>query len=377
MTNIVRLPLALRCSSLPRVFRCPGSALPPRVRIDPYNPAASLGTAVHEALRTLAESGRVPWALLGQLAARYGVAETELRMLAGAAAKLWTDVKDSFPGAVTEAAIEATFHGVRLTGHVDLLSLAARRARGGDWKSGRKDSDHSQQLRGYAALIHAAAPDPLDEVTMTALWLRTREIENYTMDRTDYARWQQEFRERLTEWDGVTYHPGDDCQHCPRVHECAHGRAYLQSAVAVVADRQALGEVECEIERFTPDELIGLLRKCAMVEAYAKRAREAIRQHVERHGGELTGTDDKLAIETRAEREIDPLAAWPVLERAGFTDEDLAACVRMRASIIDQVVASKTARGKKGEAIKALNKELEDAGAMTRAATAYLNVRRK
>lgn len=364
----------LRCSGLPLAFTCPGALRGSELRIDPHNDAADTGTATHEALQPLVEGRGLPWSRLSEIAAKHGVKEDELRALCGVAQKLWNDVRASFPGALSEASVSAEIApGLILEGHLDGASFAPNAARGLDWKGGRKDRSYAQQLRGYCALLlkHATT---VDEATLTALWIRTREAENYTMTRDELARWEGELRERVIEWDGV-YHPGDHCTYCPRFHECQASREYLRSAVAVLADRDELGRIECEVESFTPDQLIQLKKKCATVSAYVERTEAAIRKHVHLNG-DVVGTEERITLETANERDIDPTLAWPILEGLGFKDDDFAKVMTMSAAKIEKVISARAPRGEKGTAIKAAGELLERSGALTKYETKRLTIRR-
>ena len=131
------------------------------------NEAASTGTAAHEGLQALAERGAIDWDSLDGIAARHGVEAKEVRILCALGTKLWKRVGDTFRGALAEVSLSSEVApGFVVTGHVDLLSVQGTVARAADWKTGRKDSDYSQQMRGYAALILLDNPD-LTEVTVT------------------------------------------------------------------------------------------------------------------------------------------------------------------------------------------------------------------
>src|SRR5690606_31064659 len=175
----------LRASSLPLAFLCPASVRPPALRIVQSNNAADLGTAVHEALRSLAETGRVDWDALPARAERHGANTDEMRALWPVGCRPRNSVSDSFQGAITEQELKAEVApGVTLTGHGDIMAISVTSMRVGDWKTGRKDADHSHQLRAYAALALLSSQG-IEEATGTALWLRDGEIENYTLTRAD------------------------------------------------------------------------------------------------------------------------------------------------------------------------------------------------
>jgi hypothetical protein len=368
MSAILKLK-TIRCSALPLAFKCPGSLVPAELPIDPHNGAADTGTATHVALQPLTEGRSVVWSRIPEIAARFGVSETEVRVLCAIGVQLWEQVKDSFPNAMTEPPIEGQVApGITLTGHLDFVSIAPNAVRGGDWKTSRKDPDYSAQLRGYAALLLLHATH-VPEATLTAFWLRTREFENYTMTRAELERWLNELRERVLDWNGV-YHPGEHCEYCPRFHECRAAREYARAAVAVVTDLP-----RTDLSAYTPDQLITLKKKCSMVADYADRVNKALKAHVVKHG-DIVGTDERITLTTQEEREIDPLLAWPVLTAAGFTDEDMAAVMSMSASKIDKRVAEKTPRGEKGRAVQAIGERLEACGALRREESKRLTIRR-
>jgi hypothetical protein len=99
--------ISLRASKAPLAFKCGGSVVEPSVRLDESSEPARLGTAVHHALRPLAEGGSVDWASLPTLADEYECSADELRMLCAMATKLWPQLSATFVGALTEVALEA------------------------------------------------------------------------------------------------------------------------------------------------------------------------------------------------------------------------------------------------------------------------------
>lgn len=358
--------LHLRASSLPLAFRCAASVRPAELRIDEVHESANVGTAAHEALRSLAETGSLDWEAIPEIAARHRVDEDEVRMLCALGNTLWQSVSESFGGALTEVALSAELDGVTLTGHVDLLAIHGTVARAGDWKTGRKDSDYSAQMRAYAALILLDNPQ-LTEVTVTVLWVRDQSIENYTMRREGLRAWLGDLTARVIEWDGV-YRPGEHCRHCPRSHECQAANALARRDVAALNDRELVERAENELSQMTAEQILDLHRKVVMVSSYCERVHAAIKEHVAKHG-DVVADGKRLTIETQERRQLDPLAAWPVLEAAGFDDEDFARCVDLRISRVEKVVAEKAGRGNGAAAVRKVAKELESAEAVERKQT--------
>src|SRR6185369_15769341 len=123
-------------------------------------------------------------------------------------------------------------------------------ARAGDWKTGRLDAYHAQQMRAYAALL-LLEDSELVEATSTVVWIRDGEIESYTMRREALRPWLLELEERVVKWDG-TYHPGAHCGFCPRSHECHAATAYVRRDVAAIADKLMVTRAETELSAMEP-----------------------------------------------------------------------------------------------------------------------------
>lgn len=355
--------LTLRASSAPQAFRCPASVRPGSVALNETHEMATLGTAAHEALRALAERGSVDWDSLPALAERFAVPETELRMLCAMATKVWPAISASFVGALTEVSLSAEVApGAMLTGHLDLLSVAGTIARAGDWKTGRKDGDYGHQMKAYGALVLLENTE-LTEVTVTVIWVRDGDIENYTMTRSSITAWLTELSDTVINWDGV-YRPGAHCGYCSRSHECEAANALIRRDVAAIADRDLLGRAENELATMPDAEIVELLRKADIVARYSDRVRQAIKSHVLKNG-DVVANGVRLTIDTEQRRDVDSLAAWPVLESAGFGDEDFARCIDVRLSKVEKLVAEKAERGKGAATIRALGTALQDAGAIS------------
>jgi hypothetical protein len=348
-----------RASDAPIAFLCGGSVRPATLAVRERNDAADLGSAVHEVLRNLAESGSVNWAETALVAARWGVPEDDLRMLAGAALKLWEQVGETFARAITEVPFRYEGRGWVLTGHADLLAEGDGVARLADWKSGRKDADYSQQMQAYGAL--ALLDDPsLREVTVTILWIRDAAIENYTMTREKLHAWLARFEERVVRWDG-TYRPGSHCHHCQRSHECAAGHALARRDAAALLDTGLADALT--VAQLEPAQKVELFRRATLAMQLGERVRAAIRGHIELHGDVECGPV-RLTIEREERREIDTLKAWPVLEKAGLGDAELAACVDVRISKAEKIIAKRAGFGKGAAAVREFDAELTRAGAV-------------
>lgn len=355
--------LNLRCSALPLAKRCPGSIRLAKVRLNESHPAADDGTATHAVLRSLPSTNRIDWEAIPEIARRFGADPKETRMLSALGVRLWNKVRDSFTGAMTE--VEVTHEvapGIFLTGHADLLAVSLRAIRVGDWKSGRKDRDSSQQFKGYA-VIGLLASEDIDEASGTGLWIRDQEIENYTLDRAGAIKWRNELVRDVVQWDGV-FHPGGHCGHCPRNHECEASNALVRRDIAAITDKDLIQRVECELAQMTDEEKLAVFQKADLVVRYAERVRAAMKAHVETHG-DIVADGVRLTVVEQNMREIDPLLAWPVLEGLGFTDEDFAKSMTLGVTKVEKVVAEKAGKGKGARAVRELGELLAKAHAVS------------
>lgn len=367
--------LSLRASALPLAFRCPASIRRGALNLNQSHEAASNGTAAHELLRTLPSSGKIDWERVPDVAKSFAADPDETRMLVALGTKLWNQIEESFRGAMTEVDLKHEIApGVFLTGHADLLAVSQTSMRVGDWKTGRKDNDHSHQFRAYAAMA-VLATEGVDEVTGTGLWVRDQEIENYTMNRAEATRWAQSLLAQVVNWDGI-YRPGHHCLHCPRNHECEASNALVRRDVAAIADKSLVVRAETELLSMPANEIVEVLHRADMVEKYAKRVREAIKEHVEKHG-DVVADGVRLTINEETRRELDPLKTWPVLEELGFKDEELGRVMRLSISGIEDVVRERTPKGLKKAAVESLGARLVASGAVNTNTIKKLQEKRK
>jgi hypothetical protein len=361
-------PLELRCSALPLAFICPGSVRPEGLVVDESGAESALGTAAHEGLAELAESGTPPWGETGELARRYRVDERDVRALLALGARLWRDSggASAFPAASTEHALSYTDPdgAFVLTGHADVLSWLSDLVRIGDWKTGRRDADFREQLMGYCVLaLEAGRAFGVARAEAVALWVRDGEVERHTMRRADVAAWLDRVRRVIVEWDG-RYHAGRHCPHCPRSHECPAGRALVRRDVAAMADEGLVERLgDSALASLGPDGIVALLARADLAASVAERVRNAIRSYVQRNG-DVVGGGRRLTLQVEERRELDVLDSFPVLYAAGFDDDDLAKVITLSLAAAERVAAKKAGRGKGAAASRALVEALETVGAV-------------
>lgn len=375
--GVVRLPLELRCSALPLAMTCPGSVRPEGLTIDESGAASAAGDAAHEGLADLVETGRMAWGDVTALARRHGADEGEVRALLSLGVALWREVGAMFPAAASERELTYRDPGGAfvLTGHADVVAWLPGRVRVADWKTGRRDADYREQLVGYCVLALGEGESfGADAADAFVLWLRDGEVERHGMRRRDVAAWLDRVRRRVVDWNG-RYHVGPHCAHCPRSHECPAGRALARRDVVAVRDVAPYKLEGDALERLSPDDLVELLGQADHVAAIAGRVRAAIRTLVKSRG-EVVGSSKRLSLQHEERRELDVLAALPVLEAAGLTDDDLAEVITLSLAVAENIVAKRAPRGKGAATVRALDAALEQAGAIRTTTTTKLVVKR-
>jgi hypothetical protein len=125
-----------------------------------------------------------------------------------------------------------------------------------------------------------------------------------------------------------------------------------------------------------PD-FVSLHRKLKGLAARAEAALKSMRAEVERRGGEVDAGDGTVLHfrEEGGKRNVDPLLAWPILERT-FTEAELCKGLTISVSTLEKIVADKTEKGK-GAAKHSFVKALENANALSQPTIKKLVLERK
>ena len=363
--------MLVRCSSLPLATTCPGSIRRDdgEIQIDSVNDAADVGTTVHFGLANLVRGIVDATAALSSAEQDFpSVDADEVRPLFWAGVRAWKEMSEWFDKPQSEADFA---HGY-LSGHVDVVDGRSTRNPVAlvDWKTGRKDSDYRAQLFGYAWLL-MQDDRKIESVSASAVWLRTGEIESYTVSRARADEWYAGMVATVVNWDGV-YHPGDHCTHCRRNHACPAQTALVRRDVAMFAEGGAT-----DLATMDGPEFVQLHLKLKGLVTRAEEALKSMRSEVKRRGGEVDAGDG-FVLHFREEggrRKVDAFKAWPILSDR-FTDEELCRGLTVSVSTLEKIVADKVEKGK-GKAKQEFAEALEDAGALTQPTIEKLVFERK
>jgi len=173
----------------------------------------------------------------------------------------------------------------------------------------------------------------------------------------------------VTNWDGRTYHPGRNCHYCPRL-ACCPGRAEMVKAeFSAVCSGDGLSK---SIDDLTPPQLVAAYERFRAVEGFVGEAVDRIKELALAEGS-LQGDGKALVVKERREKEILAKPAWPVLKEH-LSNDELAPCVKIGKTKVEQAVADKAPHGQKGRVKKRLLEELEAAGAIKETVTQYVTL---
>ena len=360
-----------RASSLPMAFKCGGSVHldDGSLRVEPVCEPATLGTVVHEVLAEVVSKGLDELPELLPFAERHDLEAQidELAMLARFGLQAWKELRGMIaPDAFVEA--EPAIESDRLTGHIDVL---AQWSTGRelvindaclivDWKSGRLDADHYNQMAAYAWLSNQCGV--FDTVTVVVVLLRDRAYRTYRFTAETLERWYAGFLAGVVNWDG-TFHPGEHCRFCPRAMTCPARTALIRSA---------LNDLHVGIPALTPENraelavrLVDLYRRLKVVKGAIDSFDDQLRTEIETGGPLPTGDGGMLSLVVSHRDNIDPLKSWPVMDAEGLTGEEIAPAVKIGKTKLLEAVAAKHAKGMKGKAKAAFMEAMERAGAVT------------
>ena len=363
MTNTIT---TIRCSALPLATICPGSVRIPEVQIDTVNEDADVGTVAHFALAKLVKGAHLaklgfattPGEAIDVALERFPSVDAEdVRPLFWAGVRAWNEIREWFD----EPQAETDFSSGHLSGHVDVCDGKSKRATVAlvDWKSGRIDNNYREQLFGYAWLL-MQEDRAINSISASAVWLRTGEVESYTVSRGRADEWYRDMVATVINWDGI-FRPGDHCAHCPRNHDCPAQTALVRRDVAMFSDGTT-----ADLQTMPGADLVQLHRKLKGLSSRAEEALKAMRAEVERRGGDVDAGDGTHLhfVETNGPRVVDALRAWPVLQ-SRLTDAELGPAVKVSLSKVEAAVGAKAGKGKAAAAKRALAEELENAGAVS------------
>ncbi len=354
----------LRCSALPLFTRCAGSVRG-EVRINEWNEATDLGTAVHDALARYIKGLPVD---LSSVAALHGVDEGEMAPLYYQGVKSWGLLR---PLGKSEVSAEVSFAAqvspdIELTGTADVVakswSTIGNELAGGegsmavtvlDWKTGRRDADHREQLMGYAALALMRYPEAVYAFGRV-VWLRTDETEVYSLTRAGLVDWRERLAAKVLE---TEYRPGPHCQYCPRQHSCPAKQDMQRGALAVLS-----GPAGRTFLELGSAEKLDVYHKAKSVSALAATVLEEIRGHV-RSFGPIEADGIKLQIIEETRRSLKPAEAFPVLQKY-LSDGQLADCVTVSLSKAEDAAAKGQPRGEGAKRTRAMLADLNTAQAI-------------
>lgn len=235
--------LKIRCSALPRILSCPASVEAPEIPIDTTTPAATIGTAFHEAIAD--HIANKSFDGIEYYAHKYDLAPDQTEELSDLfynGRKMWdnTIMPQLLPGSVkVEERQTWEMPGspiVELSGQYDAIAQTADQQASViiDWKTGRGEYAYKHQLVGYALLLRMAYGDLMPQkIVGVVAYPRTRKYEQFSIDREDLNICMKRiFKIRDTE--RRPFAPFiDNCRYCPRAMECPACLQETQNAVAV------------------------------------------------------------------------------------------------------------------------------------------------
>ena len=341
--------LSIRASHMPLVSACAASTLvvdgEPRLDSGGESVApANLGTATHLCLTEHIKGNRLDWS---DVANNYGVDSDELAKLARWGLDCWGELRQWYPQPDVEVPLEFTdeSNGIRLTGHVDVLSVTPEQIRLADFKSGWVDADATQQLRAYGWLALHKFPT-VPEVYAALVRFRDRRADGWVWSREQLTDWYSRFVEHLAGRTGPDpYNPGPHCRFCPRGAVCpAKTQLIAQAAHALTMMNGDGLPVE-------PARLAELVDKMALLTTVIDSARKLIKSTVQAAGGSLAlGDGRELTVTTQDRRTLRVNADVRDYLAEKLPAEQWGQVVKASITELEKAVKSGVKRGGKGEA---------------------------
>ena len=339
-------------SSLPLFVKCVSSAKELEYRYDNNSPEAKAGSAKHEvaACVVLEQPPDLP-----ALAERYQVELDDLEIAEACTHKIWGKIRHHF-GAMPR--VEVELESDLFKGRADLVYHDGEIAVVLDWKFGRTEGEHLEQLGAYGHCVNAMYGMPsCGYVTAITAWPLLGVIDIRKLD----DKWLHTFGNHIKELRrevGKTYSPGEHCTYCRLSLSCRARDDFLRSAGNVMTKLAA--------DKVQPATLARLYPQAKMLENALDNYRKALRIAVEEHGALSIGDGRELALSDYNVTVVDAQKAWPILADPDgwrFTDDDMAKTIKMSSSAIQDVVAKRAERGDKAKVKTEVIANLIDGGA--------------
>lgn len=354
----------LRCSSLPLFMKC-AQSMNGVVNVKEYYPEATLGQAVHAALARHVAGMPVDVAAVASL---FGADEGEVGFLFSQGYKAWEDMRPRVEDSPIhpERRLFWNWPWGDLTGAADVIIEhdGGRVLEIIDWKTGRRDADHREQVLGYCVLGLNHFPKA-EVATSRVVWLRNLESEVYSLRRAEVEMWEERVASQVS--NGGAYQPGAHCPNCPRKFECQARIDMSRAALAVIGGQRV------DLRTMTADQQVTLYRKAKDVVDLGFRVIDQVKELA----GEapIQGLGVRLVMVEEARRALLPREAWPVLQQH-LTDEQLAEAVKVSITAVQDAAAEGAPRGEGAGRKRALMAALEEAGAVTSSMVKKLTERR-
>jgi hypothetical protein len=141
----------------------------------------------------------------------------------------------------TEIAVEYTpmefGETIKITGHPDVLITQGHESIVIDWKTGRADEDHTDQIRAYMAA--ALLGNPIGTRArgyVASLTLGT--IDALEMSREDLQAFDKQLLDAAQDHASGKEQAGEHCTYCPRRNECKTRAEWIGASLAVIDKAQ-------------------------------------------------------------------------------------------------------------------------------------------
>ena len=343
--------IKLRASALPSLYTCPSSHAPCKHPVSADSEPAARGRSVHSILGAMV--------LTGDLAE---IEDSETGMLCAFGRQAWGEVKDQFPDPQVEAANDYVGGGPdnpwHLTGHVDVFSLGVVL----DFKSGRKRSDYTPQMKGYALLFGARRA--------VIVWLRDREFE--VVNVSDHDAIEREITEKVSQI-GKVFNPGEHCvgRSCPRINECEAYRDFSRIAIAPFLPVAQHEDYPADRMRVAQ-----AYKQAKAVGQMLKRFDVLLKADIDKRGPLDLGGGQELFFNEKVTSPLDPAPALRIL-LGTYTQDEVAKCLTIGKGNLKALVQSKAEKGCKGKDWMELMERLVAADAVIEKTTRVLASRKK